>query len=265
MKYKLLITDLDGTLLSTDKTVSKKNLQAIHKLIKAGKHVAVGSGRQYVDAYKFAKKIGCENEYNIANGGCTVFKGHTQYIVKYFDKEKYENMVNILRDKNIPFIVTTGDSQDVFYEGTNEFEVECRRLNPDTSLKFIKKDVMTLKHPFKISSSYTNVDELFLHKEMERRDSKLKADIAGEYFVDLIPKGVSKWTGTLKLAEELGISTDEIIAVGDQENDYDIVKNVGLGIAVKNASNKLKSVADVILDYTNDQDAIYHIIHDYML
>ena len=100
---------------------------------------------------------------------------------------------------------------------------------------------------------------------MERLHSDIRADIAGEYFIDLSPRGVSKWSGALRIAKEMGISTKEIIAVGDQENDMQIVGNVGLGIAMKNAVDRLKNVADVVLPYTNDEDGLYHLIHEYML
>ena len=63
----------------------------------------------------------------------------------------------------------------------------------------------------------------------------------------------------------MGISTKEIIAVGDQENDMQIVANVGLGVAMKNAVDSLKKVADVVLPYTNDEDGVAYLIEKYML
>ena len=86
-----------------------------------------------------------------------------------------------------------------------------------------------------------------------------------EYFIDLSPRGISKWTGAIRLAKEMGISTKEIIAVGDQENDMQIVANVGLGVAMKNAVDSLKKVADVVLPYTNDEDGVAYLIEKYML
>jgi len=266
MDYKLLITDLDGTMLNSKSEISKKNLEAVHELQKRGKFISVGSGRMYVDALKFARQLGCQNNFNIANGGLTIFKEGEEEVVAHFEENFYKRIIDILRYNNIPFVVMTSEHAGAFYDNSSkDFVKRCRQINPDTSIDFVEADVRELKNVFKISSSYENVDHIILHREMERLHKDIRADIAGEYFIDLSPRGVSKWSGALRLCEEMGISTKEIIAVGDQENDMQIVGNVGLGIAMKNATQKLKKVADVVLPYTNDEDGIYHLINEYML
>lgn len=266
MDYKLLITDLDGTMLNSNSEISKKNLEAVHELQKRGKFISVGSGRLYVDAIKFARQLGCQNNFNIANGGLTIFREGEEEVVAHFEENFFKRIVDILRYNDIPFVVMTSDHAGSFYDKTSEeFVHRCREINPDTSIDFVETDVRNLKNVFKISSSYKNVDHIFLHREMERLHSDIRADIAGEYFIDLSPRGVSKWSGALRIAKEMGISTKEIIAVGDQENDMQIVGNVGLGIAMKNAVDRLKNVADVVLPYTNDEDGLYHLIYEYML
>ncbi|MFQ7076076.1 MAG: HAD family hydrolase, partial [Clostridia bacterium] len=66
MDYKLLITDLDGTMLNSKSEISERNLKAVHELQRRGKFISVGSGRLYVDAIKYARQLGCQYNYNIA-------------------------------------------------------------------------------------------------------------------------------------------------------------------------------------------------------
>ncbi|MCO8193917.1 MULTISPECIES: Cof-type HAD-IIB family hydrolase [Anaerofustis] len=266
MDYKLLITDLDGTMLNSKSEISERNLKAVHELQRRGKFISVGSGRLYVDAIKYARQLGCQYNYNIANAGLTIFKEGEEEYVAHFEEGYYKRIVDILRYNHIPFVVMTSDYEGSFYDETSEeFVHRCRELNQGTLIDFIEADVRDLKNVYKISSSYRNVDDIFLHREVERLNRQIRADISGEYFIDLSPRGISKWTGAIRLAKEMGISTKEIIAVGDQENDMQIVANVGLGVAMKNAVDSLKKVADVVLPYTNDEDGVAYLIEKYML
>ena len=266
MDYKLLITDLDGPMLSSNAEISRKNLEAVRELQKRGKHIAVASGRLYVDAVRYARELGCADHYNIANSGATVFTDGKEEVVARFDDRFYRRVVDILRYNEFPFIVLAKGYDGAFYDKSSEIYVKrVREINPDTTMEFMETDVRELTNVYKVVSSYTNVDHIIFHRELERLHHQLRAEISGEYFMELFPRGVSKWSGALRLAEEMGISPREIVAVGDQENDMAIVRNVGLGIAMKNAVPRLKNLADEVLDYTNDEDGLYHLIHEYLL
>lgn len=266
MKYKMLITDLDGTMLNSNAEISEKNLKAVRQLRKKGIYFAVASGRLYVDAVKYARQLGCSLTYNIANSGATVFNEGREIIVSRFDNNFYKRVVDVLRYNNIPFIVLAKGYQGAYYDkSSREYPDRVREINPDTVMEFRETDVRELTNVYKIVSSYTNVDDIIFHRELERLHRQLRAEISGEYFMELFPRGVSKWSGALKIAADLGIRPKDIVAVGDQENDMAIVRGVGLGIAMKNAVPRLKNVADVVLPYTNDEDGLYHLINEYLL
>ena len=84
-------------------------------------------------------------------------------------------------------------------------------------------------------------------------------------FFDMMPYNVTKIEGTRAIAEKLGISMDEVIVMGDQGNDYTNVKYAGLGVAVANATDDLKEVADVVLKQSCDEDAVAYVIDKYIL
>ena len=79
------------------------------------------------------------------------------------------------------------------------------------------------------------------------------------------PKGVHKANGLSRLIAHLGIDKSEVMACGDEENDLTMVEWAGLGVAMANATDKLKSVAKLVLPKTNDEDGIAWAIEHYVL
>ena len=89
MKYKLIVMDVDNTLLCTDKSVSKKNLEAIKKCKDKGIMVSLASGRPALDVLHYAKMIGIEDNYHISDNGAGIFKGNDRKIIKTFNHDFY--------------------------------------------------------------------------------------------------------------------------------------------------------------------------------
>jgi len=132
--------------------------------------------------------------------------------------------------------------------------IEGAVCDVDPSTKVIK--VMFVDDPKKLDNIISQIPDWAREKYTIVRS----ADI----FLEFLNKSVDKSVGVSIIAEKLGIPMHEVIAVGDAGNDVRMIKNVGLGVAMTNASEDVKEVADYIT-LTNEEDGVAQVIERFML
>src|SRR5699024_1550767 len=98
-----------------------------------------------------------------------------------------------------------------------------------------------------------------LHSFPTRRSSDLVCTSSSPHNIECAPAGLSKETGLAHVCRFLDISMEEVVAVGDNLNDMEMIKAVGMGIAMENAPDALKEMA-AAMTYTNEQDGVAHVI-----
>jgi len=263
MKYKLLVMDVDNTLLCTDKSVSEKNVEAIQKCKEKGVMVSLASGRPALDVLHYANMIGIGDNYHVSDNGAGIFKGKDRKIIKKFNQDFYMDLVDNLRKNNIECGVFSSDNLEFIYEkGSDDIAKSIEIYFPVTKAR--QGDIKKVTGAYKISSYFKDDREFEIVKGMEK-ENEMSGVIPDPNFFDMMPYNVTKIIGTMEIAKEMGISMDEVIAVGDQDNDYTNIKGAGLGIAVANATDEIKEVADVVLDRSCNEDAIAYVIDKYIL
>lgn len=263
MKYKLLVMDVDNTLLRTDKSVSEKNIEAIKKCRDKGVMVSLASGRPALDVLHYAEMIGIGDNYHVSDNGAGIFKGRKRKIIKKFNENFYLDLVDKLRSHNIECGVFSGDDSDFVYEqGSETIAKGIDIYFPVTKSRV--GDIKQIKNVYKISSYFKNDEEFAFVKSLEK-ENEMSGVIPDPNFFDMMPYNVTKIVGTEEIAKELGISMDEVIVMGDQDNDFTNIKCAGLGIAVANATDEIKDIADVVLEQSCDDDAVMYVINKYIL
>ena len=263
MKYKLIVMDVDNTLLCTDKSVSKKNLEAIKKCKDKGIMVSLASGRPALDVLHYAKMIGIEDNYHISDNGAGIFKGNDRKIIKTFNHDFYIDLVDKLRAKGIECGVFSSENLDFVYEnGSESIGKSIEIYFPVTKTKL--GNIKDIKGVYKISTYFKDDKEYEFVKGPEK-ENEMSGVIPDPNYFDMMPYEITKIKGTEAIAKELGISMDEVIVMGDQENDYTNIKGAGLGIAVANATDDVKEIADVVLEQSCDEDAVAYVVDKYIL
>ena len=243
--YKIVILDLDGTLLTSDKRISEYTKEIIRKLNKDVKFV-LASARAFVTIKPYLKKLGLlnKNNYTIAFNGSLVVNNFEEPII---DEEIENNSKRILQeyidsnnqvewhyytyDKNI----LMNDIKDIFdfIKNNKIYKIVCL-ANEDIIIKMRKDMPYSITELFQITSS-----------EPTR--------------IEFVKKGMRKIEAIKLLLKELNINSSEVIAMGDGENDIEMIKYAGCGIAMGNATEEVKSIADIITD-TNDNDGVGKIL-----
>jgi len=256
----IICTDLDGTLLRNDKTISSENKKAIEYFKENGGLFTFVTGRMpsYVsDIYEEIKAnapIGCIN-----GGG-----------IYDFSKEEYlwtaklqHNVTELIKciDEELPNSgIQVSCFEKVYFCKENSVMEEFRRVTklPNLVCDYteVKEDIAKIVFGFETEEEILKAERILKSHPMADNFGFIRSE---KHLYEILPKGLSKGTSIVKLSECL--NTDRIIAVGDYNNDVMMLKTAKLGIAVSNACKEALEAADYVT-VSNEEHAIAKIISD---
>lgn len=258
----LICTDLDGTLLREDKTISKENREAIEYFKAEGGYFTFITGRMPYISGELCKEVGCNAPFGCFNGGGVYDHMAEKYV---YLKTLPKCVVDIAEtvEKNLPQVGFQFDLADrIYFCRENDTMAIFREI---TGVPNNVKDYHLIDEPV-AKVIFGTQDEAVMDKLIkliaEHPASAEVNCIRSEFSLyDIVPQNVGKGTALEKLAEHLSIDMKKTIAVGDYNNDISMIKAAGVGVAVANAVESLKDVADYIT-VSNEEHAIAKIISD---
>lgn len=258
----LICTDLDGTLLRDDKSISEKNLKAIEYFKSEGGYFTFITGRLPYFVQNIYEAVNPNAPFGCSNGGAIYDHREKKYISREVLPKEAMELVRAVDEsvENIGIQVYTFDK--IYFSRENSAMEHFRAL---TGMPNIVKDYFDVTEPV-AKIVFGDMKEDAITKTKEVLDSHEKAEkfdyIRSEKTLyEILPKGVSKASVLPKLSEFLGVKPSHIIAVGDYNNDVAMIREAGVGIAVANATTEAKAIADYIT-VSNEDDAIAKIIED---
>lgn len=272
MKYKLIATDVDGTIGNDKFQISQENVDAMKKAIAKGIKVILCSGRTPASLQMFEAEMGLniEGQYGIGFNGATVYDSHTKEILfeDTITQETAVHILNLVRETGTTALVAMYiDSQTMIAEHGLEDVLAMYNTNNEVNIKFydkitqdmITKDVLNI-----YCIQYKPVlDPLFT--ELKTRDLKeCTMAFSNENLLEFLPKRMNKAEGISKLCKHLGIDMSEVVTVGDNYNDLEMIQEAGLGIAVANAVPELKNKAWYVTERDNNNHIMIEVV-DYVL
>lgn len=265
--YKLIAVDMDGTLLNENKEISNRCLKAIFELKDKGKHIVIATGRPLNGVMRYVEKLNLFdiNDYVVAFNGALVQSTSTKEIIynKPLSLEEYKDLYavsqqlevnvhaltydSVLTPKNNPYTIIESDINQIpIIEGSID------EIDPST----IIVKVMFIDDPEKLDVAIPKLPTWVKEKYAIVRSTP--------YFLEFLDKSVNKGAGVSAIAQQLGIDREEIICVGDAGNDLDMIRYAGLGVAMGNAMDEVKSAADYIT-HSNEEDGVAFVIEKFML
>lgn len=258
----LICTDLDGTLYKNDKTISKENKAAIEHFKREGGYFSFVTGRLPYYSQNAYEAASPNVPFGCINGG-GLYDGEAQrYIWKTeLSKEALELVAHIdglFSDVGIQLC----GFYKTYFAKENGTTV---RFRATTGLPNITCDYHGFTEPIAKIMFCTDIEE-----EMQAIEKALRAHSLANKFdfvrsdrtlFEILPKGVNKGVSIVKLSEYLKLDISKIIAVGDYNNDVDMLRAAGCGIAVANASPLALAAADAVT-VSNEEHAIARIIYD---
>ena len=268
---KMLFSDLDGTLLNSEKKVSEKDAAAIREMTRKGNYFVINTGRPTQASLPFATELGLNTRgcYLVSyNGGVIteISNNHELYDVR-LDYGTVEELFMLAEQENL--YIQTYDGNAIVYsrDGKELFQYSAGKAMSEV---YAAGDVISHLHnePHKcIVISYTDHDALenFRRKYMGRFDSRCDMFFSCPEFLEIMPKGIDKGGAVRQLSGFLRIPVEDTIAVGDERNDIPMIKAAGIGIAMANSHPDVKLSSDYVTSNDCDHNAIAEIIEKYIL
>ncbi len=289
--YQLVAIDLDGTLLNSYGNVSSKNKTAIQKAMQKGVEIVLASGRPIKSVENLANELGA-NHYMICGNGAITYDVQKQQILynRFLEKEKVLQIIKICEQNSIFYNVYTKDTiltknlnyNVLVYHQENATKPENKKTRI-TIVENIEEYVKNREEEDYLKITICDKSKVIFGSIMRKLQTIPKVDIlevehmsrkkiqdgteqiSMEYFYTEITNDcVDKWQAIEDLIKKLNIKPEEVMAIGDNSNDIQMVKNAGLGIMMQNSAPYIKELADdVVAD--NDHDGVAEAIEKYIL
>ena len=289
--YKLVVVDLDGTLLNQYGMVTENTKNVIQQTIQKGVDVVIASGRPIDSIQTIAKEIGSE-KYFIAGNGALVYDIQKDEIIydQFLPKEKVLEIIKICEQNSISYnvytdqtILATALKYNVLYYHKENLKKE---ENKQTKISMIenmyeyvknKKDEKFLK--ITICDDHKTVFRSIIRKlrkiqgievldvsHMARKTIKQGTEeiTMAYYYTEITVQNVDKWNAIKYLIQKLNIKKEEVIAIGDNVNDKKMIQEAGFGVAMGESTPEVKQIADYITT-SNSDEGVVKVIQDPIL
>ena len=260
MKYKLLVLDVDGTLLNDEREISKRTLAALLKVQQMGVRIVLASGRPTYGLMPLAKtlELGNYGGFVLSYNGCQIIKAQNGEIL--FERRINPEMLPYLEKKarkNGFAIFTYHDDTLITDSPDNEYIKNEALLN---NLKIIREDEFSTAIDFAPCKCMLVSDKekalIGLEQHWEKRlAGTLDAFRSDPYFLEGVPCGVNKANTLGALLEHLGVTREEVIAVGDGVCDVTMLQLAGMGVAMGHSQDSVKVCADYVTA-SNEEDGV---------
>ena len=265
MKYRMLVSDLDNTLLDSASQIPREVRDAVEYARGKGVYVVLCSGRCFLSMLIFERALGPipDNQLGISFNGGLIYESLSQKALTDYrlDRGLAFELIDALKSKGASVLVYQGGTLYAEYETRDVIDYRRGVLLPVVILD----DFRQLSGD--ISKVLIRGQRSFLG-QLEESLRDLASGRCNTYFsaynlLEYCPPEASKGAGLLSVCGYLGMRPEESVAVGDQNNDISMLRAAGLGVAVANATDEAKASADLVMDESNDQNAVAEIIYRY--
>ena len=233
---KLIVSDLDGTLLNEHSQISDKTREVIRKLNEKGVDFAIATGRSIGSARVFKQTLGLDI-YLICNNGANIYnKNEDTIFEKVMDEDLVKKIIGFFRENNI--------SYNGFYQ-RNAYTEEGTPESVVTIEKGFNIVELRNSESFPVMSKIIVKDNPEIIRALAEKMKTLFADtvditISQPRCLDIVHKDCSKGKGIKIIAEKMNIPLENIMAFGDGENDFDMLQTVGHPVVMENGLQSMK-------------------------
>lgn len=281
--YKFVAIDLDGTLLNSYGEVSKDTKEALLKAKNQGVEIVLSSGRPISSTESLARELGVDN-YLISGNGAAVYDIKNQKLImdRFLTKEQVLNIAKLCEENSFFYNVYTEDEviasslnyNVLFYHKENLKKIEEKRthinvvqniqkyIEESGKDKFLKITVcdesqFIFNSIMKRLKLIDGIDVLETEYMSRKKIKSGTEDVNIQYFyTEVTNKNVNKWSAIEFLLDKLNINKEEVVAIGDNMNDIEMVQNAGLGVVMGNSNPRMKEIADQIVADNNSEGVL---------
>ena len=267
MKKRLLFMDLDGTLLNDQKQITEGNRAALDRLLERGHGAIITTGRPLKSAMDQAHLLGMDRPgcYLIAYNGAVIYDWaqEKQIFSRSLPYSAVNRVVELANERDEH--VQTYDTWKVLVEQRCD-DAAVRRYCDIIGMEFsVIGDVHTdlLEEPVKcLVINYEEKSGLLKIQDWIREHMGQEVDcfFSCDQYLEVVPKGMSKGEAVKMLSVMMGVEIENAVSVGDAANDLSMIEAAGIGVAMANATEEVKAIADYITQNDNNHDGIAEVV-----
>jgi len=267
MKYKLIASDMDGTLVNDKSELTERTKSAIINAVDAGVLFVTATGRPFSNVQIVNELLDKDMPFIVFNGAAAYLgKSEKLLFERFLDFELAKEAFDIGQEKGMAQIIWTGPRlwANRRCEGTNTYHSLCKGLDMTivTDLAAIKDEadgiskVLWIDYPENIKKLSTEMRAHF--------GNRLKCVSSMAHFLEFVSNEAGKGAALAEIGKIFGIDKSEMIAVGDAYNDICMLEYAGFGVAVANAPDDIKAKCDYVT-LSNNEDGVADVIERFIL
>ncbi len=266
MKYRLIALDLDGTLLNSNKEITPSVYEAISWAACKGMHIILSTGRIVGEAAEFAREIPCE-DIMVTAGGAAIASAKDERILESWAMpcETGAQAIEAVQNRPLRLMIYVGNKIYINPFSNKDF-VQNYRYEGFHANKVVLDDIAEeiRKQQLPVTKIYAlgDKEELAAALETIRPLPHITITSSGSDNFEVMPENVNKGKALLRIGEMLDIHAEEMIAIGDSDNDASMLRVSGMPVAMGNADDELKNLAKYVTsdcDHDGVARAIYHL------
>lgn len=246
MKYKMVVADADGTLLNDKKEITAATKDSIKKFRDKGGIFTLATGRGILSAMPYMAELNIDAPVILFNG-CMIYDPVDKKILheNYLSDDLYRLAANLWQEGRYDVDILVYSIDGIFTGRISDFiksymateHVRCEVVDDISSLNKIIKVLFRGD----CKTSLKLVDEI-----RQVSDKPFTCVQSDEFFIEILPYGITKGAALVKLCDILNIDINSVVAIGDQDNDREMILKAGCGVAMGNADDSIKSCANYI-------------------
>lgn len=266
---KAIVLDLDGTLTNDAKEITPRTHDTLMRAQQKGLRVILASGRPTygISAIADELEIGKYGGFALAfNGGKIIEWGAEPRIIaeRILDPALVEPLHAAAKEAGCEILTYQGEG--IAATNTrNKYVLHEAFINKMPVVQY-EDFVRQVQHPINKCLIVGDPQRLIPleHRLAKSFEGQLSVYRSAAFFLECMPQGIDKAASLQVLAEKMGISREEMIAVGDGYNDLSMIRFAGMGVAMANAARDVQDAADYIT-YSNQEDGVAHVVEKFFL
>ena len=289
--YKLVTVDLDGTLLNSYGEVTENTKEKIKKTQEKGVEIMIASGRPIDSIKTIAEEINSK-KYFIAGNGAIIYDIQKEKIIyeKYIPRQKIIEIAKICEENNISYniyteknIITQDLKYNVLYYYKENLKKDANKITSiikvDSILEYVKNEPnikcikitvcdenqTIFKSIVRRLRAIENIDVMDVSHMSRKVFKQGTEDIEiGYFYTEISSTQVNKWQAIKYLLPILQIKPEEVIGIGDNINDKEMIENAGLGVCMGQSTPVIKEISDEITD-SNTEEGVANVLEKIFL
>ncbi|MFP9084823.1 Cof-type HAD-IIB family hydrolase [Streptococcus equi] len=268
---QLIAIDLDGTLLDSKKHIPKENIKAIQAAAREGIKVVLCTGRPQSGTRPYFEQLGLSDkeEYLILNNGCSTYRSPSWELLHYqsLTFSAIEHLYQLSQPFSDIYLTLTGERDYLVIDSKVPDMVQADGDLVFTTVKATSLSQLSSSSQIIFQAMYMGEKaalDAFEARVREKLSASFSVVRSQKTILEVMPECVTKASALKELTADLKLRPDQVMAIGDAANDLEMLAYAGLGVAMGNADEAIKKVADKV-SLSNDQAGVAHAIYQLAL